>query len=313
MIVHAHRTDAFSFSPNCSLSIPFCKEGIACLAMPSKKIRGLSHWEEALSSLDSQSYVLVSHTTNEWKKEEIEAVSCVMNKGAHIVLDVGYLEDHCAGMQRAGVGDMYLFERTFFRPCSLLVSMKSLPWKIVAPFVLKLLMQMREGTELFLDPEMVALPSSMLADLSWGMKRHPLRPSDRVSFIPILRSGIFLHKSDKVEIPVFQELERLQGELKSRSDVSVGFLVEEGVLPLCRFTQNWFFHQALEQKMSIKSFVRMTLSREFHLSLSQVDEWEEDLKEIENIFLAHKGAIPKESSFSAMVETFFENSHIKSR
>ena len=83
----------------------------------------------------------------------------------------------------------------------------------------------------------------------------------------------------------------------------VAFMEKEGVQPLFLHLQSWFLRQAIEQNMSLRSFLRMTLRQNLHLSLSQIEELEEELKELETTLIANHGAVSEESSFSALLDS----------
>jgi len=312
MIVNAFITEAIPLSLSCSLFIPKSRtEEIPCLALPEKNLaslhtQNLSNLDDVLSQTSSKSYVVVSHKTAKWQREEIEAILRIMKRGAHIVLDGGALEDYWTGIRKDPVENLRQFEKIFFRPSSLLLSLKSMPWSMAAPFILKLLLQLKEGMSLFLDPGPMSQPSSLIADMAWGLKQHRLKISSRVAFFPVFRQGVVSSKFGFIEIPFFQELEKLQCEMQSFSASGIVFLEKEGVRPLCHFSQGWFLKNAIEQQMSLRSFVRMILRQERPISLQQIGELEEDMCELEKTFLSHSGVIPEKSSFSAILESFVE-------
>lgn len=266
--------------------------------------------ESALKSLSQRSYLVLSHTGESWQEEEIAALSHVITKGAHIVLEGGLLETQYLENRKEPVEQLRAFEKTFFRSCSLLVSMKSISWSMAAPFVLKLLMQMREGTTLFLDPGMSALPSIILSDIVWGLKQHVMKPASHVTFVVLFRQGVVASKEGPLEIPFFQELEKLQCELQVFPEAGVACVEKEGVRPLFSSFQSLFLKQAIERKMSVRSLLRMTLRQDMHLTLSQIEEIEEELYELEKTFLAHRGEIPEESSFHALLESIMLQTHL---
>lgn len=310
MVLIAHPVSGIPISPSCALYLPRrFPLSTRILALPDDSVEGkkysyltgLSHG--IFDHLSVGSYLVLSHADGKLGEEDIAALSPVFQKDVHIVLEGGLLENQYAGAQKELVERLRLFENTFSRSCSLLVSRKSLPWSMMAPFVLKLMLQMKEGTTLFLDPGREVLPSTVLADIAWGLKQHAMKPVSHVTFAILFRQGVVPTKEGLLEIPFFQEMERIQCELQAFPEAEVACVQKEEVRPLFSFLQSQFLKQAIEQKMSVRSLLRMTLRQELKLPLAQMEELEEELYELEKTFLAQQGEIPQESSFHALLES----------
>lgn len=310
MVLIAHPVSGMPISSSCALYLPQKPpRATRVIALPDNPggeqnyscLAGLPQgiWD----TLSAGSYLVLSHASGEFSGEEVASLSPVLKKNVHIVLEGGLLENQYVGTQKELVERLRTCEKIFFRSCSLLVSRKSMPWYMTAPFVLKLMLQMREGTTLFLDTGMEILPSTVLADIAWGLKQHAMKPASHVTFAVLFRQGVVSSKEGPLEIPFFQEMGRVQCELQAFPEAEVACVQKEGVRPLFCLLQSQFLKQAVEQKMSVRALLRMTLRQELKLSLAQMEEFEEELYELEKTFLAHQGEIPQESSFHALLES----------
>lgn len=304
MIVTACQAMRLDLSPMCSLYIPKQSiRGSLCLPMPFLEGPGDSLQEIPVLKKASDAYVVVSHATGRWSNEEIELLSLVLKKEMKLVLYAGSLEQNVGAFQQKElVSQLRHLEELFLQSCSLFLSTKSISWNSAAPFVLQLLMQLEKSSSLFFDPGLSLLPSSLMADIAWGLEQHALALSSDVSFVPIFRQRAVPYKSLLVEIPFFQELEKIQHEMGRHGFLRLAFLEQEGVEPLCFFLQKQFFTEACLRSLSLRSFLRMTLRQKLHCSLSHISELEESMREVEKIFHAHDGSIPEGSSFFTLIE-----------